>query len=160
MFVSLLSTVYNNWTNCASPDCRIHFLYASTRVIGEVNCVRTKPFTLSRSICKGCLLLLMLYVLALKPFLHKFRWNAALHKLTQCSATSSARYSTYADNVSVCNKYCRGSGCQQRNQKVWGHVSSVSSVKSRWVCRWVLGPYKILIWYGPDIQLEKNLSEA
>lgn len=54
---------------------------------------------LSRSIHPGCPFSPMLYILALKPFLCKLKANPALHGIILLSATTAARYSTYADNV-------------------------------------------------------------
>ena len=67
----------------------------------EVNGVRSKPFTLSRSIRQGCLLSPMLYVLALEPFLRKLKVNKVQRGLTLPGATNTAKYSVLADDVTV-----------------------------------------------------------
>ena len=59
----------------------IHLLYASPKVMVEVNGVRSEPFTLTRSIRQGCPLSPMLYILALEPFLRKLKANPALRSL-------------------------------------------------------------------------------
>ena len=52
----------------------IHLLYLSPGVMVEVNEVRSKPFSLTRSIL-GCPLSPMLYLIALEPFLRRLRAN-------------------------------------------------------------------------------------
>ena len=56
-------------------------LYVSPRVIVEVNRVRLRPITLTLSIHQGCLPSLILYILALEPFLCKLRANPVLFGL-------------------------------------------------------------------------------
>ena len=63
----------------------------------EVNGVRSEPFTLTRSICQGCPLSPMLYILALEPFLRKLKANPALCSLTLPGSSEEARYTAYAD---------------------------------------------------------------
>ena len=79
----------------------IRLLYASPGVMVEVNGVRSEPFTLTRSIRQGCLLSPMLYILASEPFLCKLRANPALRGLTLPGTSEVARYTAYADDVSV-----------------------------------------------------------
>ena len=79
----------------------ICLLNASPRVMVEVNGVRSEPFTLTRSIRQGCPLLPMLYILALEPFLRKLKANLALRGLTLPGASEVARYTAYADDISV-----------------------------------------------------------
>lgn len=70
----------------------IQFLYATLSAQAGVN-----GFVLSCSICHGCLLLSLFCVLALKMLFCKLKVNP-----TQCGITlNGARYSIYADNVSV-----------------------------------------------------------
>ena len=79
----------------------IRLLYASPGVKVEVNGVRLKPFTLTRSIRQGCPLLPLLYILVLEPFLRKLKANPVLRGLTLPGASEVARYTAYADDVSV-----------------------------------------------------------
>lgn len=58
----------------------------------EVNGVRSKPLILSRSICQGCPLSPMLYILALEP---------VLHGITLPGSNTLARYSAYDDDVNA-----------------------------------------------------------
>ena len=97
----------------------IHLLYASPGVMVEVNRVRSKPFTLTRSIHQGCPLLPILYVLALEPFLSKLKselgptwphitwlhWDSQVHSLHwRCQH--------------ACYKQCQDGWGEQRNRKV------------------------------------------
>ena len=79
----------------------IRLLYASPRVMVEVNGVRSEPFTLTRSIRQGSPLSPMLYILALEPFLRKLKANPAERSLTLPGASEVARYTAYADDVCV-----------------------------------------------------------
>ena len=79
----------------------IRLLYASPGVMVEVNGVRSEPFTLTRSIRQGCPLSPMLYILALEPFLHRLKVNPVLRGLTLPGASEVARYTAYADDISV-----------------------------------------------------------
>ncbi|CAE1328699.1 unnamed protein product [Acanthosepion pharaonis] len=79
----------------------IRLLYATSGALVEVNGVRSEPFVLSRSIRQGCPLSPLLYVLALEPFLRKLKANPVLRGISLPGATTSARYSAYADDVSA-----------------------------------------------------------
>ena len=79
----------------------IRLLYASPGVMVEVNVVRSEPFTLTRSIRQGCPLSPMLYILVLVPFSRKLKANPALRGLTLPGFNEVARYTAYADDVSV-----------------------------------------------------------
>ena len=43
----------------------------------------------------------MFYILALEPFLRKLRANLVQHSITLPGASTTARYSTYGDDVSI-----------------------------------------------------------
>ena len=79
----------------------IRLLYASPEVMVEVNKVRSRPFTFTRSIRQGCPLLPMLYVLALEPFLRKLKANPVLCDITLSGFSEVVKYTAYADDVSV-----------------------------------------------------------
>ena len=67
----------------------------------EVNGVRSKTFTLSRSIRQGCSLSPMLYVFELEPFLRELRANPVLWGLTLPGVPMTVSYTAYADDASV-----------------------------------------------------------
>ena len=154
----------------------ICLLYASPGVMVEVNGVRLEPFTLTCSIRQGCLLSPMLYILALEPFLHKLKEYLALHCLTLPGSSEVARYTAYADVVSV---LIMSSAEVEEVSKEIGRYEAVTRAKinreksiglrlGSWkVCAlpgpfiWRDSPCKIFsVWFGPDLQLEKNWSEV
>ena len=62
---------------------------------------KTEPFLLTHLIRQGCPLSPMLYILALEPFLGKLKASPALRSLTLPGSCEVARYTAYADDVSV-----------------------------------------------------------
>ena len=72
-------------------------LYAFPGVMVEVNEVRSKPFTLTRSICQCCPLSPMLYFCARALFVQAKKVNPTLRCLTLPGSSEVARYTSYAD---------------------------------------------------------------
>ena len=154
----------------------IRLLYASPGVVVEVNGVRSEPFALTRSIRQGCPLSPMLYILALEPFLRKLKANPVLRGLTLPGATEVARYTAYADDVSVLvtssaeveevskeiGRYEAVTGAKiNRDKSVGLRLGSWKGCALPGPFIWKDGPCKILgVWFGPDLQLEKNWSEV
>lgn len=66
-------------------------VHVSPSTLVEVNGVQSEAFVLSHTIHHGCLLLPLLYVLALEPFLHKLQANLALWGMSLLDATTSVR---------------------------------------------------------------------
>ena len=154
----------------------ICLLYASPGIMVEVNGVRSEPFTLTQSIRQGCPLSLMLYILVLEPFLRKLKANLALRGLILPGTSEVARYTAYADNVSM---LVTSSAEVEELSKEIGRYEAVTGAKinrkksvglrlGSWKgCAlpspfiWKDGPCKILcVWFRPDLQLEKNWSEV
>ena len=154
----------------------IRLLYASPGVMVEVNGVRSEPFTLTRSIRQDCPLSPMIYILALEPFLRKLKANPVLRGLTLPGASQVARYTTYADDVSVLvtssaeveevskeiGRYEAVTGAKINREKSVGlRLGSWKGCALPGPFIWKDGPCKILgVWFGPDLQLEKNWSEV
>ena len=142
----------------------------------EVNGVRSEPFTLTRSIRQGCPLSPMLNILALEPFLRKLKANPVLRGLTLPGASEVARYTAYADDVSVLvassaeveevskeiGRYEAVTGAKINREKSVGlRLGSWKGCALPGPFIWKDGPCKILgVWFGPDLQLEKNWSEV
>ena len=76
-------------------------LYTSPVVMVEVNGVSSEPSPLTRSIRQGLTLSPLLYIVALEPFLQKLKVKPALRSLTLPGSREVARYTAYADYVSV-----------------------------------------------------------
>ena len=169
----------------------IRLLYASPGVMVEVNGVRSEPFTLTRSIRQGCPLSPMLYILALEPFLRRIKANPVLRGLTLPGASEVARYTAFADDVSVLvtssaeveevskeiGRYEAVTGAKINREKSVGlRLGSWKGCALPGPFTWKNGPSfqvkgpgraqpfhepKILgVWFGPDLQLEKNWSEV
>ena len=142
----------------------------------EVNGVRSEPFTLTRSIRQGGPLSPMLYILALELFLCKLKANPALHGPTLPGSSEVAKFTAYADDVSVLvtnsAEVEEVSKEIERYEAVTGakinHEKSVGLWLGSWKGCTLPGPFirkdgpcKILgVWFGPDLQLEKNWSEV
>ena len=154
----------------------IRLLYASPGIMVAVNGVRSEPFTLTRSIRQGCPLSPMLYILALEPFLRKLKANPVLHSLTLPGSSEVARYTAYADDVSVLvtssaeveevskeiGRYEAVTGAKINREKSVGlRLGSWKGCPLPGPFIWRDGACKILgIWFGPDLQLKKNWSEV
>ena len=142
----------------------------------EVNGVRSEPFILTRSIRQGCPLSPMLYILALEPFLRRLKANPVLRGLTLPGASEVARYTAYADDVSVLvtssaeveevskeiGRYEAVTGAKINREKSVGlRLGSWKGCVLPGPFIWKDGPCKILgVCFGPDLQLEKNWSEV
>ena len=142
----------------------------------EVNGLRSEPFTLTRSIRQGCPLSPMLYILALEPFLRKLKANPTLCGLTLPGASEVARYTAYADDVSVLvtssaeveevskeiGRYKDVTGAKINREKSVGlRLGSLKGCALPGPFIWKDGLCKIFgVWFGPDLQLEKNWSEV
>ncbi|CAE1328542.1 unnamed protein product [Acanthosepion pharaonis] len=152
----------------------IRLLYATPGALVELNGVRSKPFVLSRSIRQGCPLSPLLYVLALEPFLRKLKANPVLRGISLPGASTSARYSSYADDVSVLvssraeinevSKQISGyemvTGAKiNRDKSVGLRLGAWKGVSLPGPFLWTDGPIKILgVWFGPGVEM--NWSEV
>ena len=154
----------------------IRLLYASPSSMVEVNGIMSSSFKLSRSVRQGCPLSPMLYILALEPFLRKLKANPVLRGITLPGANTSARYTAYVDDVTLLvtsfaeiwevdseiQRYRMVAGAKINCSKSAGLLlGSWRGGSIPGPFDWTDGPCKILgVWYGPDLQLEKNWSEV
>ena len=118
----------------------------------------------------------MLYVLAIEPFLRKLRVNPVLRGITLPGADAQVKYSAYADDVTVLvtsnaeisvvgaeiRLYETVTGAKINCDKSSGlRIGAWRGMPLQGPFSWSDGPCKILgVWFGPDLQLEKNWSEV
>ena len=79
----------------------IRLLYISPGYVAEANGMKSKTFTLSRSIHLGYILSAQLYVLVLEPFFCELRLNPILRGIISSGASTITRYSAYTDTDGV-----------------------------------------------------------
>ena len=163
-----------------SDFCRwISILYKAPRAVVEVNGMQSKPFNITRSVRQGCPLSPLLYVLALEPLLRRLRdegTNPALRGI-RVPGGARAKTSAFADDVTIFVSRRRDIEVVlkqlERYEKITGAKINLSKSKGlrlgAWRGReslpgpfkWTDGPVCILgVWFGPDLQLEKNWSEV
>ena len=92
--------------SCVQLDSGFIFAAGFAGVVVEMNGVISNLFALSRSIRQDCPLLLMLYILALEPFLCKLRVDPIVHIFTLSDASLAATHSEYAEDTSVLVMSC------------------------------------------------------
>ena len=149
----------------------IRLLYASPGVMEEMNGLRSEPFTLTQSIPQGCLLSPCVRALSAQA-----KGEPSPTRPHLPGYLTGARYTAYADDVSVFVTSCAE---VEEVSKEIGRYEAVTGAKinceksvgfrlGSWKgCTlpdsfiWKDGPCKILgVWFGPDLQLEKNWSEV
>ena len=142
----------------------------------KVNGVRSRPFILTHSIRLGCPLSSMLCIIALEPFLRKLKADPVLRCLTLPGSTEVARYTSYADDISVLvissvdvvevnkeiGRFEVVTGVKINREKSVGlQLGSWKGCALPGLFSWKDSPCKILgVWFGPNLQLEKNWSEV
>ena len=160
--------------------CRwINMMYYNPHAVVQVNGRRSRAFATERSVRQGCPLSPLLYVLALEPLLLRLRdeWaNPALRGVPFADPLT-ARVSTFADDIMVfvsrrldikalknaVAKYERTARAKVNFDKSEGLRLGAwrSSDTLPEPFRWSDGPLSILgVWFGPDLQLERNWSEV
>ena len=118
----------------------------------------------------------MLYILAFEPFFRKLKANPAVRGFRLLGSSEVARYTAYADDVSVLvtssaekdgvskeiERYEVVTGAKINREKSVGlRLSSWKGCALPSPLIWRDGPCKILgVWFCPDLQLEKNWSEV
>ena len=162
------------------PEFRkwISMMYHNPQAVVQVNGRRSRVFTIERSVRQGCPLSPLLYVLALEPLLRRLRdrtTNPALRGVP-FAGPLTARVSAFADDITVfvsrrldikavkkvVSEYERYVGAKVNFDKSEGLLLGAwrSSNTLPGPFRWSDGPVRILgVWFGPDLQLERNWSE-
>ncbi len=159
--------------------CRwISLLYRSPSAVVQVNGRLSDAFVLSRSVRQGCPLSPLLYALALEPLLRRLKDETGSPALRGIAVPggSRARVSAYADDVSAfvssrsdieavqkaLDRYEKVTGAKINRDKSSGlRLGAWKGVDLPGRFGWTDGPVRILgVWFGPDLQLEKNWSEV
>ena len=157
----------------------ISIMYHNPQAVMQVNGRRSRVFAIERSVRQGCSLSLLLYVLALELLLRRL-WdegtNLALRGVP-FAGPLSARVSAFADDITVfvsrrldikavkkaVGEYERIAGAKVNFDKSeglqFGAWTGSNTLPEPF--RWSDGPVRILgVWFGPDLQLERNWSEV
>ena len=145
----------------------------------QVNGRRSGAFAIERSVQQGCPLSPLLYVLALKPLLRRLRNEGTSPALrgVPFAGRLTARVSAFADDITVfvshrldikvvkeaVVEYEQIAGAKVNFDKseglrlgAWRGSNTLPGP-----FRWSDGPVRILgVWFGPDLQLERNWSEV
>ena len=163
------------------PEFRrwISLMYHNPQAVVQVNGRRLRVFGIERSVRQGCPLSPLLYVLALEPLLRRLRDERTGPSLCGISFASSlaARVSAFADDITVfvsrrldikavkeaVVEYERIAGAKVNFDKseglrlgAWRGSNTLPGP-----FRWSDGPILILgVWFGLDLQLERNWSEV
>ena len=162
------------------PEFRrwISMMYHNPQAVVQVNGRRSRVFAVERSVRQGCPLSPLLYVLALEPLLRRLRdrtTNPALRGVP-FAGPLTARVSAFADDITVfvsrrldikavkkaVSEYERIAGAKVNFDKseglrlgAWRGSNTLPGP-----FRWSDGPVRILgVWFGPDLQLERNWLE-
>ena len=162
------------------PDfCKwISLLYRAPSAVVQVNGKLSSVFALSRSVRQGCPLSPLLYALALEPLLRRLKDETSSPALRGIGVPGGARarVSAYADDVSAfvssredieavqkaVDRYEKVTGAKINRDKSSGlRLGAWKGVALPGPFSWTDGPVRILgVWFGPDLQLEKNWSEV
>ncbi|GAB1597330.1 hypothetical protein Ahia01_000009400 [Argonauta hians] len=150
-------------------------MYSNVSSVVMVNGYCSEPFPISRSVRQGCPLSPLLYALAIEPLLRKIDNISGIPRELGHGMCVSA----YADDVTVIvsdvdhidaigtiiKGYERVSGASINHEKSvclrlgsWrGRPMPPDSVAGHWTD----GPVKMLgVWFGPDLQVERNWDEV
>ena len=154
-------------------------MYHNPQVVELVNGRRSGAFAIKRSVRQGCPLSPLLYVHALEPLLCKLRGegtNPALRGVPFADPLT-ARVSAFVDDITVfvscrldikavkkaVGEYERIAGAKVNFDKSeslrLGAWRGRNTLPGHF--RWSDGPVRILgVWFGPELQLERNWSEV
>ena len=160
--------------------CRwISMMYHNPQAVVQVNGRRSGVIAIERSVRQCCPLSPLLYVLALGPLLRRLRDEGTSLALRGIPFVGrlAARVSAFADDVTVfvsrlrdieavkvaVVEYERIAGAKVNFDKseglrlgAWRGSNTLPGP-----FRWSDGPIRILgVWFGPDLQLERNWSEV
>ena len=157
----------------------ISMMYHNPQAVVQVNGRRSRAFAIERSVRQGCPLSPLLYVLTLEPLLRRLRDEGTSPVLrgVPFAGPLTARVSAFTDDITVfvshrldmkavkkaVVEYERITGAKvnfDRSEGLWlGAWRGSNTLPEPF--RWSDGPVRILgVWFGPDLQLERNWSEV
>ena len=163
------------------PEFRrwISMMYHNPQAVVQVNGRRSGTIAIERSVRQGCPLSPLLYVLALEPLLRRLRDEGTSPALRGIPFVGrlAARVSAFADDVTVFVSRLRDIEAVKEAVVEYERIAGakVNFDKSEGLrlgawrgsntlpgpFRWSDGPIRILgVWFGPDLQLERNWSEV
>ena len=154
-------------------------MYRNPQAVVQVNGRRSRVFAIERSVRQGCPLSPLIYVLAWEPLLRRLRdrtTNPALRGVS-FAGPLTARVSAFADDITVfvsCRldikvvekavseyEWIAGAKVNFDNREglrlgAWRGSNTLPGP----FC-WTDRPVRIIgVWFGPDLQLERNWSEV
>ena len=154
-------------------------MYHNPQAVVQVNGRRSGVIAIERSVRQGCPLSPLLYVLALEPLLRRLRDEGTSPALRGIPFVGrlAARVSAFADDVTVFVSRLRDIEAVKEAVVEYERIAGakVNFDKSEGLrlgawrgsntlpepFRWSDGPIRILgVWFGPDLQLERNWSEV
>ena len=150
-------------------------MYHNPQAVVQVNGRRSGVIAIERSVRQGCPLSPLLYVLTLESLLRRLRDERTSPALRGIPFVGrlAARVSTFTDDVTVfvsrrqdieavkeaVVEYERIAGAKVNFDKSEGAWRGSNTLPGPF--RWSDGPIRILgVWFGPDVQLERNWSEV
>ena len=163
------------------PEFRrwISMMYHNPQAVVQVNGRRSGVIAIERSVRQRCPLSPLLYVLALEPLLRRLRDEGTSPALRGIPFVGrlAARVSAFADDVTVFVSRLRDIEAVKEAVVEYERIAGakVNFDKSEGLrlgawrgsntlpgpFRWSDGPIRILgVWFGPDLQLERNWSEV
>ena len=163
------------------PEFRrwISMMYHNPQAVVQVNGRRSGVIAIERSVRQGCLLSPLLYVPALEPLLRRLRDEGTSPALRGIPFVGRLvdRVSEFADDVTVFVSRRQDIEAVKAAVVEYERIarSKVNFDKSEGLrlgawrgsntlpgpFRWSDGPIRILgVWFGPDLQLERNWSEV
>ena len=163
------------------PEFRrwIRMMYHNPQAVVQVNRRRSGAFAIERSVRQGWPLSSLLYILALDPFLRRLTDEGTSPALRGVPFVGrlAARVSAFADDITIfvsrrldieavkeaVVEYEQIAGAKVNFHKSEGLRLDAWTGSNTLLgpFRWSDGPIRILgVWFGPDLQLERNWSEV
>ena len=153
----------------------ISMMYHNPQAVVKVNRRRSRAFAIDCSVQQGCPLSPLLYVLALEPLLRRLRDEGANPTLrgVPFAGPLLARVSAFDDDITIFVSHRQDIEVVGEYERIAGAKVNFDKSEGLRLGAWKGsdtlpgsfrrsdGPVRILgLWYGPDLQLERNWSEV